>query len=106
MQQFEEEFLFVPHVDTFESQAQCRTWLFLRARYFVARWMTELYHLRDGSSRRVIPSDPAAAESELEQVRTTLRDVLGNLGVPPVHCHGRRILQKTQQVALPVRPPR
>ena len=89
LQQFEEEFLFVPHADTFESQAQCRAWLFLRARYVVARWLTELYHSRDGSSRRLIPSDPAAAESELEHVRTALRDVLGKLGVSPVHCHGQ-----------------
>ena len=58
--------MFVPHVDTFESQAQYRAWLFLRARYVVVRWMTELYHLLDGSSRRVIPSDPAAAENTPE----------------------------------------
>jgi hypothetical protein len=38
---FEQEFLFHPDTDRFESQTQYRTCLFLRTRYVVSRWSSQ-----------------------------------------------------------------
>jgi len=81
LQQFRDEFLFIPHV-IFQSMAQCRAWYFLRARFIVARWFSiKLYHSRDGA----VTSDTVTGKSEMEQVRTTLSKVLAKRRGSPSH---------------------